>query len=256
MNSTINIDPDKQLLDKVPEFKEQIPLRLWLEDEAQFDNFYSGSKNVDLLAYLKNNEPDLLYLYGNRSVGVSHLLIAISKRAEALGHATQYVPLKELLEAAPAEMLRQLGQLDLLCIDDIDLVAVSDLKLKPESELWQVEILHLFNRLREQGAHLVFGGHSAPNQLRIGLADLRSRVLSGQTWAINELDDADKLQALKHRSALRGFDLSDSVAKYLLGHQQRDMSHLIGLLDRLDRLSLEEKKLVTLPLVKQLIESS
>jgi DnaA-homolog protein len=235
-------------LNKVQVFKEQIPLRLWLEDEAQFDNFYAGAKNKELLAYLQSNEPDLLYLYGSTSVGVSHLLIAISKRAEASGRTAQYVPLKELLDAAPAEILRQLNQLDLLCLDDLDLVA--------DSESWQVEILHLFNRLREQGTHFVFGGHSAPTELQIGLADLRSRVLSGQTWALTELEDADKLLALKHRSALRGFNLADNVARYLLGHQQRDMSHLMNLLDRLDRLSLEEKKLITLPLVKQLIESS
>lgn len=221
-------------------------MRVGLADEASFENFYSGQNaNSNLLNYLQAGTPDLLYLYGPAHSGVSHLLIAISKQAELVGLRTQYIPLKELLDA-PAAMLGQLDSLDLLCLDDIDSVAQLD--------NWQLEIFHLFNRLREQETGIVFGSHLVPAELEIGLADLRSRILSGQTWAIAELNDAEKLAALKKRAALRGFSLSDSVAKYLLGREQRDMSNLMKRLDQLDRLSLQEKKLVTLPLVKKVIE--
>lgn len=227
--------------------KQQIPLRIGLEDEAQFDNFYPGEGgNFELLRYLQEANPDLLYLYGAPSAGVSHLLVALIKGAEVNGNKVQYVPLKELA-GAPAAMLQQLEQLDLLCIDDIDLIA--------GNASWQQELFHLFNRAREEGTRIIFGGHSAPADLEIDLADLRSRVLAGQTWAVQELSDDEKLAALKSRAELRGFNLSDRVANYLLGHRQRDMATLMGYLDNLDRLSLEEKKLVNLPLVKRLIEN-
>ena len=231
----------------MPPVRHQIPLRVGLTDEASFENFYSGhTANSNLLNHLQAGTPDLVYLYGTAHSGVSHLLIAISKQAERLGQRTQYIPLKELLDA-PAAMLSQLDSLDLLCLDDIDSVARLD--------DWQLEIFHLFNRLREQGAGIVFGGHLVPAELQIDLADLRSRILSGQTWAISELDDVDKLVVLKKRATLRGFNLSDAVAKYLLGREQRDMSNLMKRLDQLDRLSLQEKKLVTLPMVKKVIEN-
>lgn len=231
----------------MPPVKGQIPLRIGLDDEARFDNFYSGEgANLALLTYLQTEQPDLLYLYGAPSSGVSHLLIALAKRAESGRKRAQYIPLKELLDA-PASMLSQLGSLDLLCFDDIDSVA--------PNEEWQLEIFHLFNRQREQGVHIVFGSHSAPSELQIGLADLRSRILSGQTWAIAELGDEEKLAALKKRASLRGFDLTDAVVNYLMGREQRDMSNLMQCLDQLDRLSLQEKKLVTLPLVKEVIEA-
>ena len=227
--------------------KQQIPLRIGLEDEAQFDNFYSGEgDNLKLLHYLQEANPDLLYLFGKPASGVSHLLIALTKRAEALGDKVQYVPLKDLA-GAPAEMLQQLEHLDLLCIDDIELV-IGDVS-------WQQEVFHLFNRARQEGTRIVFGGHSTPTDLKIDLADLKSRVLAGQTWAVQELSDEEKLSALKSRAALRGFNLSDRVANYLLGHRQRDMSTLMGYLNKLERLSLEEKKLVSWPLVKRLIEN-
>lgn len=224
----------------------QIPLRVRLEDEASFENFYPGNKaNQELTLYLQNSHPDVLYLYGAPSTGVSHLAIALVKEAEAAGQLAQYVPLEDL-QGAPAEMLGQLEDMDLLCFDDIQLIR--------NSAEWQLGLFHLFNRMREQGGRFVFTGHSVPAQLDIALPDLRSRILAGQTWAVSALNDREKLQALKNRAQLRGFRLSDQVANYLIGHQQRDMAHLMGLLDQLDRLSLEEKKLITLPFVKQLIE--
>jgi DnaA family protein len=227
---------------------EQIPLRVWLTDEAQLDNYYAGtSANASVLEYLKSNQPDILYLYGPSHSGISHLLIALTKRAEARGEKAQYIPLQEMLEA-PAEMLKHLGSLDFLCLDDIDSIAKSD--------FWQNEVFHLYNELREQGCPMVFGSHSSPSELPITLADLRSRLLSGETWALEELTDEDKVVALQQRATGRGFNLSDGVARYLIDRQRRDMTSLIGILDKLDRLSLEQKKLITLPFVKTLIDSS
>lgn len=41
---------------------EQIPLRVWLTDEAQLDNYYAGTgANAAVLEYLKSNQPDILY---------------------------------------------------------------------------------------------------------------------------------------------------------------------------------------------------
>jgi len=45
------------------------------------------------------------------------------------------------------------------------------------------------------------------------------------------------------------------VVWYLLTHVRRDLHSLIGLLDRLDRASLEQRRAVTLPLVRELIRS-
>lgn len=133
-----------------------------------------------------------------------------------------------------------------MCLDDIDSIAKSD--------LWQNEVFHLYNELRAQGCPIVFGSHSSPSELPISLADLRSRLLAGETWALEELTDEDKLAALQQRASGRGFNLSDSVARYLIGRQRRDMTSLINILDKLDRLSLEQKKLITLPFVKSLID--
>jgi DnaA family protein len=45
------------------------------------------------------------------------------------------------------------------------------------------------------------------------------------------------------------------VIAYLLRHARRDMASLIGILDALDRYSLEHKRAVTLPLVRDALEA-
>ena len=48
---------------------------------------------------------------------------------------------------------------------------------------------------------------------------------------------------------------SDDVPAYLLTHFRRDMPSLMALLDALDRFSLEQKRAVTLPLLRTMLAS-
>ncbi len=50
-------------------------------------------------------------------------------------------------------------------------------------------------------------------------------------------------------------DLGEDVVAYLLRHARRDMASLIAILDALDRYSLQYKRAVTLPLVRDALEA-
>jgi len=60
---------------------------------------------------------------------------------------------------------------------------------------------------------------------------------------------------LKHAARERGIMLADDVPAYLLTHFRRDMPSLMALLDALDRFSLEQKRAVTLPLLRTMLAS-
>jgi DnaA family protein len=60
---------------------------------------------------------------------------------------------------------------------------------------------------------------------------------------------------LKHAAHERGIALADDVPAYLLTHFRRDMPSLMALLDALDRFSLEQKRAVTLPLLRTMLAS-
>ena len=53
----------------------------------------------------------------------------------------------------------------------------------------------------------------------------------------------------------RGFRLSQEVADYLLRHAERDMPSLLALLDALDRYSLANRRAITVPLLRELLNS-
>jgi DnaA family protein len=69
------------------------------------------------------------------------------------------------------------------------------------------------------------------------------------------LPDEGKAAVLKHAARERGIALADDVPAYLLTHFRRDMPSLMALLDALDRFSLEQKRAVTLPLLRTMLAS-
>jgi DnaA family protein len=69
------------------------------------------------------------------------------------------------------------------------------------------------------------------------------------------MSDADKAAALSAHAAGRGMKLEGGLIAYLLSHFDRDMGSQIALLDALDRYSLQRKRGVTLPLLKEALRS-
>ena len=61
---------------------------------------------------------------------------------------------------------------------------------------------------------------------------------------------------LKHAARERGIVLAEDVPGYLLTHFRRDMPSLMALLDELDRFSLEQKRAVTRPLLRTMLQHS
>jgi DnaA family protein len=118
----------------------------------------------------------------------------------------------------------------------------------------QVALFDLCNRLRGSKGALAASGEAPPAQLALR-PDLRSRLASGIVLQLHPLSDADKAAALSAHAAGRGMALDRDLVAYLLTHFDRDMGTQIALLDALDRYSLERKRAVTLPLLKEALRS-
>jgi len=72
---------------------------------------------------------------------------------------------------------------------------------------------------------------------------------------LHPLSDAEKAAALYARAAARGIALDGELIRYLLTHFDRDMGTQIAALDALDRYSLQRKRPITLPLLKEALGS-
>lgn len=224
----------------------QLPLAVQLPDDETFSSFYQGDNEM-LLATLEerlsSGSGSVMYVWGKEGSGKSHLLNgALSYVAEqALQGA--YIPLEQH-RAFSVEMLDGLESYDLVCLDNVDAIA--------GDALWENAIFKLFNRIRD-AAHgaLLISANASARHLGIQLKDLRSRLDWGVNFQLQELTDKQKLNALRLRATLRGLELNDDAARYLINHHARDMRSLWQALEQLDQASMIAKRRLTIPFIKQ-----
>ena len=171
------------------------------------------------------------YIWGEVGSGKSHLLRALITRASQLEmtavYATATVP--------PAAQV----------------VAIDDVERLDDEEL--MGLFALYNDMRETGGLLLVSGQVAPAHLQLR-DDLRTRLGWGMIYQVQELNDAEKTQALQHHAATLGLTLPVEVTTYMLRHGRRDLPSLFGVLDELDELCLRLKRpAATVPLLKEIM---
>lgn len=223
------------------EFTRQLLLDIRPEQRPTLDNFVVGA-NAELLSRLRAlYQPkafDVVYLWGPVGSGRTHLLRATHAAADVARRRAVYVAGEE----AGAELPCPPG--GLLIVDDVDRL----------DETAQIALFRAFNTARLAGLALLMSGSVPPLQLALR-EDLRTRIGSALIYELKPLSDEDKAAALKNRAAQRGMRIDDELIAYLLSHAPRDLPTLMALFDALDRVSLERKRPVTLPLLREVLQS-
>lgn len=121
-------------------------------------------------------------------------------------------------------------------------------------EAQQIGLFNRINEARESGGAVLAAGNAPPAQLAVR-EDLRSRLGWGLVYQVKPLTDAERAVFLTREAERRGIRLADEVVWYLLARVRRDLSSLGAILDLLDRVSLEQKRHVTLPLVREVLKN-
>ena len=220
----------------------QLTLGIGLDDDARFENFLTGSENQQALEYLQaDGDEQFIYIWGSGSPGLTHLLQAACHSSASKGRSALYLPLKEKSQLSP-QILEGLSSLSLICIDDIDVIA--------GDANWESALFTAFNSSKESHTQLIIAGKTAPLNLEIELPDLHSRLQSGLILQLQALNDEEKLLALQLRAKQRGIELPNAVAEFILLRAERSLAALMQILNQLDQSSLEQKRKLSIPLVK------
>ena len=227
----------------------QLTFTFPLKNETTFENFYPG-KNHILFQLIKNfsEQPNIFcaYLWGASGAGKTHLLqAACSDKNQKAHYSAAYLPLAHLKNSSP-ELLKELESLSLVCIDDIDAIS--------QNPAWEEALFHFYNNMQANHNHLILSSTISPQNLAIQLPDLKSRIAASFVIEIKPLSDEEKLAVLKTRAQIRGFDLSEEAMEFLINHFPRDMTKLIDMLNQLDEASLTEKRRITIPLIKKVLD--
>ena len=228
----------------------QIALQLSLEDSATFENFLVIDANQQVVDYLRAQASagldQFVFLWGPSGAGCSHLLQSVCHNFDGRNAASFYLPLRQFREYSP-EIFDGLENFSLVCLDDLEAIAGH-----PD---WELGLFSLFNRLRESGTRLLVAARCGPRELQVQLPDLLSRLQLGIVFHVQGLNDEEKRKALQLRASLRGIALSDEVISYVLQRNERSMQGLFDLLERLDQYSLQSQRRITVPLLRELMDT-
>lgn len=228
----------------------QMALDLGLVPGPSLNRFFAGS-NQAALAHLHvqvNESWDTpratvpTYLWGEMGCGKTYLLRAV---AEALREQSSPVGWLDASTRFPSAF----------------------------NERWSAVILdevHLYNPVQQAAAFNWFvnatspatgarrwvlaAGDVPPSDLKLR-DDLRTRLGWGEIYQLHLLSEAQRKGVLKDEAKRRGLVLTDDVMDYMLKRFSRDLGSLMQLLDHLDNFALRNKRGLTIPLLKDMLET-
>lgn len=226
-------------------FSPQIPLQLMPRRDNRFDEFVSGPNNatVEALRHMQDEPGSHIFLYGGEGSGKTHLLNALCHQTRERQGRAFYLALKRLPRDAIAS-LQGLEKLDLVCVDDLHVIAGDD--------AWEEALFHCFNRIREAGGCLLVSSQKRLSALSLGLPDLASRLSWGLRLPLLPLEDNDKLAVIN----TLGYALPEDVQHYLLKHHDRSMAALIDTVENLHQAAIKNKRRITVPLAREVLKVS
>ncbi|HLT25374.1 MAG TPA: DnaA/Hda family protein [Zeimonas sp.] len=218
---------------------QQIALDLHRVEAPTLENFVAG-RNAEALACLRalrdgrRGDVPLVYLWGEPGCGKTHLALASAGAARALTPDAPAAAFEALLADA-AERAR--------------IVAVLDVERLDAAR--QSLLFHLVNRMRAQPASVLVATGAQP-PLALPLRDeLRTRLGSGLVFRLHLLSDDEKAAALERVARERGVATAPDVIPWLIAHTSRDIRALLRTFDALDRRAFEQRRAITLPLLRE-----
>jgi DnaA family protein len=223
---------------------QQLALDIGLASGPTLQNFLAGP-NQAALSHLQlwlggsSRSPVPTYLWGESGSGKTHLLESV--RAALRGQGAQVGWMDASVHEPP-----------------------------PFNEAWSVVLMdqvHLYTASQQHAAFNWFvnaqtwqrgvlaAGDLAPTQLMLR-EDLRTRLGWGHVFGLQLLSETERRAVLRQQADARGVFLSDEVMDFMLHRFSRDLGSLTQLLDMLDKYALQNKRGITIPLVKAMLESS
>ncbi len=224
---------------------QQLVLDLTPPRLPSFENFLPG-RNGDTIMLLRQLltgqvRESVVYLFGAKASGKTHLLFAAVQLARDLGFpANYYIGAEGLSELPDAQMMPWLA------LDHAD----------NWDARWQRMVFRAINERRQHGGTVLMAGDVVGTSVDGGHTnvreDVRTRLGWGMVLPVLPLEDEEKPTALAHYAAQRGIDIPSEVIDYLITRGSRDLPSLLSTIVALDRFSLEKKRPITVPLLKTL----
>lgn len=202
-------------------------------ERLNWNDFVEGVENREAVSYLTkwpNWGSNGVVIVGNHGVGKSHLAALWGQSANAI-----YV-LKKSLEFDPRDLFESGCN---FIIDNFQDFLVN-----------QDWLFHFYNIAKEKGRFFLILDVLPPKFWSISLKDLNSRIMTLPVISIK--DHSDELLFKVTKKLLKDFDMSisDKTTEYILKTSERDIASISRTLKTLDKIALQQKKVINVSFVK------
>ena len=121
-----------------------------------------------------------------------------------------------------------------------------------ENKISEIDLFNLYNSSKVNNSKLILRENSL-TQKNILLPDLKSRINSNIELVIPRLTDKDKKLIIEIELIKRGLSIKEKNLDFIMNHSSRNLETLQTLVNKLDKLTMERKKNISIPLIKELI---
>ena len=234
----------------MPQMK-QLALDISMASSPTLSRFFVGP-NEAVIEHLRHwvgdgqparsRVPVPTYLWGESGSGKTHLLKAVR---EALREQGAQVGWMDAGTAFPREFDERWAA---VLMDDVDIY----------TPLQQARAFNWFVNATSPATGsprwVLAAGQLPPADLKLR-EDLRTRLGWGHVFQLQLLGEPERRAVLRQEADARGVFLSDDVMDYMLRRFSRDLGSLMQLLDMLDGFALRNKRAITIPLLKTMLET-
>ena len=218
-----------------------------INQKASFDSFFCSSDNQNLMARLADivSSPDTseLIIHGEEGSGKSFLMQAICNELSSAEKQFAFIPMKKAFNMG-VEIFQNLGSLDAVCIDDLQLILAN--------QDWETALFNLINECQQSNCTLMLSlGGTQPLDESIILPDLLSRIKRMEFIALHAVQDEFFNQAIDFVAQQLDIKIEEAELEFLLKHQTRIFSLLVENIITLDNQAASLKRKITIPLIKE-----
>ncbi len=121
------------------------------------------------------------------------------------------------------------------------------------NEKSEIFLFNLFNDCLESNKKIIFSSSDFINNLNIKLPDLESRLKTVLPCEILNPTDQEKMDLISFEMNQRGLEIKEKELNYIFTYHSRDLDSLLNLANKLDQISYEQKKSISINLIKRII---
>ena len=219
----------------------QLGLPISLNASMLLESFVANKELLRLINQLFLNEKSSeVYIYGASGQGKTHVLQGAVLKALEIDKNAVYI---DCSDPFPDYILDFVDQIDFISFDNVHLISRES----------QEVFFDLYNRARQAQIFILVSGNTLPSDLEV-MKDLKTRLSLAVVYKLEELSDELTMSVIDSQMSQRNLSVNSNVYEYLFKSYSRDLKLLLSTMNDLDKASLQAKKPISIPFVKNFLE--